>query len=208
MMHESDPPHPAGEPHASARDRLDRCQAELVRLRRRVEAAEGANRRMAAEHARLDESVSVLTRLWVAATALHEAANEAQALRALEEVMINLAGSEEFGVFEVEGGALVPVHSFGVADGRCRRHAPAGVVARVLESGESWQAGSPHPGLPGEPVACIPLRIGERVAAVVVVWGFLPQKLAFEPFDRELWALLANRAAQALRAARLLEAAA
>jgi hypothetical protein len=46
------------------------------------------------------------------------------------------------------------------------------------------------------------------VAGVVVVWGFLPQKLAFEPFDLELFALLANRAAPALRASRLLGAAA
>ena len=208
MKREPEPPSPAAEPQPSARDRLDRCQAERVRVRRRLEAAESANRRMAAEHARMDERLAVLTRLWVAATALHEAADEASALRALEEVMINLAGTEEFGVFEVEGGALVPVHAFGVVDGRFRRHAPAGVVAQVLESGDAWQAESPHPEVPGEPAACIPLRIGRRVAGVVVVWGFLPQKLAFEPFDVELYALLSVRAAPALRAARLLGAAA
>jgi len=208
MKRDPTPPSSAAEPEPSARDRLDRCQAELVRLRRRLEAAETANRRLAAEHAEMDESLAVLTRLWVAATALHEAADEPSALRALEEVMINLAGTEEFCVFEVEGATLVPVHAFGVADCRFRRHAPAGVVARVLESGDPWRAESPHPGVPGEPAACIPLRMGRRVAGVVVVWGFLPQKLAFEPFDLELFALLANRAAPALRASRLLGAAA
>ena len=214
MMHDPDARPPAAQTSESARDRLDRCQAEVVRLRRRAEAAEAANRRLAAEHAGLAESLSVLTRLWVAASALHEAADEAAALRALEEVMINLAGTEEFGVFEVDGDALVPVHAFGVEDGRLRRHAPAGVVARVLESGDAWRADSPHPDRPepqaepAEPVACIPLRRGGRVAGVVVVWGFLPQKVAFEPFDLELFALLANRAAPALRAARLLGAAA
>ncbi len=209
MKHDADARPPAAQTNESARDRLDRCQAELVRLRRRAEAAETANRRLAAEHAELAEGLSVLTRLWVAATALHEAADEAAALRALEEVMINLAGTEEFAVFEVDGDALVPVHAFGVVDDRLRRHAPAGVVARVLESGDAWRANSPHPdhpAPPGEPVACIPLRMGGRVAGVVVVWGFLPQKLTFEPFDLELFALLANRAAPALRAARLLGA--
>jgi hypothetical protein len=127
--------------------------------------------------------------------------------------MINLAGTEEFGVFEVEGGLLVPVHAFGVADGRLRPHAPAGVVARVVESGDAWRTDSPHPDpsdepdQPCAPVACIPLRMGGRVAGVVVVWSFLPQKMAFEPFDVELYALLANRAAPALRASRLLGAA-
>jgi hypothetical protein len=202
----------AAQTNESARDRLDRCQAEVVRLRRRAEAAEAANHRMAAEHAELAEGLSVLTRLWVAASALHEAADENAALRALEEVMINLAGTEEFGLFEVEGGLLVPVHAFGVADGRLRPHAPAGVVARAVESGDAWRADSPHPdpedGPTFEPVACIPLRMGGRVAGVVVAWSFLPQKMAFEPFDVELYALLANRAAPALRAARLLGAAA
>ncbi|HEU0014482.1 MAG TPA: GAF domain-containing protein [Longimicrobium sp.] len=204
----------AAQTNESARDRLDRCQAEVVRLRRRAEAAEAANHRMAAEHAELAEGLSVLTRLWVAASALHEAADEDAALRALEEVMINLAGTEEFGVFEVEGGLLVPVHAFGVADARLHRRAPAGVVARVLESGDAWRADSPHPDPadgadpPCGPAACIPLRMGGRVAGVVVVWSFLPQKLTFEPFDLELFALLANRAAPALRAARLLGAAA
>jgi hypothetical protein len=214
MKHNADARPAAAQTNESARDRLDRCQAEVVRLRRRAEAAEAANHRMAAEHAEMAEGLSVLTRLWVAASALHEAVDEDAALRALEEVMINLAGTEEFDVFEMEGGALVPVHAFGVADGRLRPHAPAGVVARVVESGDAWRAESPHPesrgdgDAPREPVACIPLRMGQRVTGVVVVWGFLPQKLGFEPFDVELYALLANRAAPALRASRLLGAAA
>lgn len=214
MKHDAEARPTAAQTNEPARDRLDRCQAEVVRLRRRAEAAEAANHRMAAEHAELAEGLSVLTRLWVAASALHEAASEDAALRALEEVMINLAGTEEFGVFEVEGGLLVPVHAFGVADDRLRPHAPAGVVARVVESGDAWRADAPHPDPrdepdpPCEPAACIPLRMGGRVAVVVVVWSFLPQKMAFEPFDVELYALLANRAAPALRASRLLGAAA
>ncbi|HEU4884356.1 MAG TPA: GAF domain-containing protein [Longimicrobium sp.] len=214
MKHHAEGRPTAAQTNESARDRLDRCQAEVVRLRRRAEAAESANHRMAAEHAELAEGLSVLTRLWVAASALHEAANEDAALRALEEVMINLAGTEEFAVFEIDGGGLVPLHAFGVADGRLRPHAPAGVVARVMESGDAWRADAPHPDpsdapdQPWAPVACIPLRMGDRVAGVVVVWSFLPQKMAFEPFDVELYALLANRAAPALRASRLLGAAA
>jgi hypothetical protein len=211
MKHDAQERQTAAQTNESARDRLDRCQAEVVRLRRRAEAAEAANHRMSAEHAEAAEGLSVLTRLWVAASALHDAADEVAALRALEEVMINLAGTEEFGVFTVEGGMLAPVHAFGVADGRLHPHAPAGVVAGVVESGDPWRAGSPHPeprGEAHEPVACIPLRVGERVAGVVVVRGFLPQKVAFEPFDVELYALLADRAAPALRAAVRPEAAA
>lgn len=191
----------------SALERLDRCQAELITVRRRLESAETANQRIVREHALLDERVSVLRRLWVAASALHEAENEACALRALEEVMVDLAGTASFGVYELEGGALVPMHTFALDGARTRRHAATGVVAEVIESGDTWRAASPHGDVAEQPAACIPLRLGKRVAAVVVVWRFLPAKLAFEPFDAELFALLATRAAPALRAARLLEAA-
>lgn len=201
-------PEGGAEPPVAVRDRLDRCQGELVRVRRRLEAAEAAADRLAAEHAVLDERFALLTRLFVAAGALQEAADEASALRALAEVMVNLAGTEEFGVFEgEEGHELALVHSFGIDAERRARLLPAGEVARALETGESWKAPSPHPGLAeGEPVACIPLRAGDRVTGVVVVWSFLPQKREFDGFDLELYALLANRAAPALRAARLLEA--
>ena len=188
-------------------ERLDRCQAELITVRRRLESAETANQRLVREHALVDERVSVLTRLWVAASALHEAENETCALRALEEVMINLAYTEEFGVYEIDGTTLVPVHSYGVEGGRAHRHTAAGVVAEAIESGDTWRARSPYGGAADEPAVCIPLRLGKRVTAVMIVWSFLPQKLAFEPFDTELFALLANRAAPALRTARLLEAA-
>jgi len=192
---------------AGATERLDRCQAELVTLRRRLESAETANQRLAREHALLDERVSVLTRLWVAAAALYEAETEASALRAIEEVMINLAGTEEFGLYEVEGSTLAPVHVFGLSGARVKRHRAAGLVASALLTGQTWRAASPREETGDQPAACIPLRLGKRVAAVIVVWRFLPQKLAFEPFDAELFALLAARAAPALRAARLLEAA-
>lgn len=192
----------------SSAERLDRCQAELITVRRRLESAETANQRLVRDHAVLDEHVSVLTRLWVAASALHEAQNETCALRAVEEVMINLAHTEAFGVYEVEGHTLIPVHAYGVEGGRAHRHMAEGVVAEVIESGDTWRARSPYDGAADEPAACIPLRLGNHVTAVLIVWSFLPQKLAFEPFDTELFALLANRVAPALRIARLLEAAA
>ena len=191
----------------SAIERLDRCQAELITVRRRLESAETANQRLVRDHALLDERVSVLTRLWVAASALHEAENEACALRALEEVMINFAGTEEFGVYEADGSTLIPLHVVGLEGACTRRHTATGIVAEVIASGDTWRAPSPYGGAADEPAACIPLRLGKRVAAVVVVWSFLPQKLAFEPLDAELFALLASPAAPALRTARLLEAA-
>ncbi|HEU0298054.1 MAG TPA: GAF domain-containing protein [Longimicrobium sp.] len=193
----------------SLRDQLDRCHAELVRERRSLHAAEQANRALAEAHAELVERYAVLTRLYAAAGMLHDAADEAAALRALAQVMVNLAGTEDFGIYQAgPGGDLTLLHSFGPRAQRFSRLAPAGAVARALEHGTAWAADAPHATDPdGGPVACIPLRLGDRAAGAVVVWSFLPQKHAFEPFDVELFALLTDRAAPAIRVARLLEGA-
>jgi GAF domain-containing protein len=191
----------------SSRDRLDRCHGELVQARRALETAEQATRRLSDAYAELDERHAGLTKLYVAMDALYDAADECAALRALSEVMVNLAGSEEFGVYAVDaGGGLPMLDSFGLEAGRMGALAPTPAVADAIRTGSAWHAAAPHPAHPGgEPIACIPLRIGDRVAFAVVVWSYLPQKRAFDGFDVELYALLANRAAPAIRTARLLE---
>jgi hypothetical protein len=193
----------------SLRDQLDRCHAELVRVRRSLEAAEHANHSLSEAHAELDERFLALTRLHVAAGVMHEAESEAAALGAIAEVMVNLAGTEDFGIYETRtDGGLALLHWFGDR-APFARLAPTGAIGRALEQGTAWAVDAPHDVDPeGGPIACIPLRLGDGIAGVIVVWSFLPQKRAFGPFDVELFALLTQRAAPALRTARLLEGAA
>jgi len=52
------------------------------------------------------------------------------------------------------------------------------------------------------PRACVPLRVGEQVLGMMVLFGLLPHKQRLEPQDRELLALLATEGARALYCAR------
>ena len=56
------------------------------------------------------------------------------------------------------------------------------------------------------PRACIPMRLGEKVMGVVVIYSYLEQKPEISPIDRELFNLLADHAGSVLEAARLFAA--
>lgn len=185
------------------RDRLDRHQQELVRARRHLAEVEAENRALSGQYVSLAAQKADLARLHVASQLLHGSLDEGQVLAALGEIMINLVGTEEFAVLELDEAhtALVPLFTFGMDAARAAALplglGPVGGVARtglpyVREGGDA-----------GELAACIPLAVDGRVTGVVAVFSLLPQKPSFVPFDRELFELVTVQGGQALHAARL-----
>jgi hypothetical protein len=189
------------------RDRLDLCQDELARVRRSLGEAQAAGAGLAGEVAALQQESAALARLHVACLALHGTLNRDRVLAAVEDLLINLAATEEFGVYALPDGTAQAelVSGFGIDQALRARLVPRGVVARAVETGETcleegcFEAREPGGGA-GQPVACIPLRVDGRTTGAVAVWSFLPQKPGPEPGDPELYALLSTHVAVALHA--------
>lgn len=180
------------------RDRLDRCEGELVRTRRGLDEAEIRALQLERDCAAAEAGRAELAKLLVAVTALHQTLRREPVLEALQEILINLIGTEDFAVFEVEpDGELSLAASFG--GDRDARLADAGPVRDVVASGEARLAPAGAAG----PAACVPLAVDGRVTGALAVYTLLPQKPGFEAFDHELFGLLATHAATALYAARL-----
>jgi len=124
-------------------------------------------------------------------------------LTSIEEIVVNLIGSEQFAVFEINGGPPPkPVCGVGL------RELPADernseVIARVLETGEAYIA--PAPSTDGALTACVPLKVDSRVTGYVAIYRLLSHKQALEPLDHELFDLLASQAATALYCTALAE---
>jgi hypothetical protein len=192
----------------SLRDRLDRCQGELVRVRRQMEALEASAAALRAECAMLHEDRGGMARLYVACRALHATLDRARVLDAVEDLLINLAATEEWGVYETEpDGAATLVRAFGI-DAVARAPLPASpLVAEAMASGapvvgaEAFDGRAPAEGR-GHPVAALPLVVDGRTAGVVVIWSYLPQKPGPEPADEETYAVLSTHVAVALLATR------
>jgi GAF domain-containing protein len=151
-----------------------------------------------------------LVRLRVASQRLHESLNPRELLDILQDLLVNLVGSEMLGIFEVDptGPALVLQVSLGIDTERFRR-LPLGEddpIGRAARTGAPWlgdlmEEGSAQNPTEG-PRACVPLRLGSHVLGMMVLFGLLPHKPRLESEDRELLELLATEGARALYCAR------
>jgi len=176
----------------SAEERLERLeqQVELWRaehdhqtereleLRQRLAEQLSDSRRCSEQLAAAEQRIGHLAKLQAAVRQLHEAMLPADVMTAIKEIVANLIGCEEMGIY-----ARRPDGGLALLDG-------IGVDAE-------------NPGDESNGIVSIPLRLNERVVGVIVLFKLLPQKSGIEPVDRELFEVLSTHAARALHHAGL-----
>lgn len=182
------------------RKKPDACSADDTELRQRLAAAEAERRRAQAAMVDLEERLSDAINVCVALERLHGSTDHGEVLRAIQDVVINLVGSEELAVYEPgPSGELEVVQSFGVSGGRLAPVTPGhGPIGRAVAEGKAWVsrdgAASGDPDL----TACVPLVADGRVVAVLAVWSLLPHKPSLREADRHVLELLGPHAGRAL----------
>jgi len=187
-----------------ARHERDQAVAELTLLRARLEEIEQENDRHLQEYQQVEQQTANLSNLYVASYQLHSSVDRDVVLKTIEEIVINLIGSEEMAIFEAdERGRFRVAASVGID---ASRFGPfrlgEGPIGRRLAAGEVFVNESPaesHDGL----TACVPLKIGESTIGALAVFRLLAHKPALERLDRELFELLAVHASTALHCATL-----
>jgi len=197
--------HRLREEAAALREELAQHEKSRLGLADRLRVVEDENRRFSKEYVEVEQQNSNLANLYVASYRLHGTLDRGEVIQTIHEIVTNLVGSEEMGLFELDeaGGGLTLVSSFGIDANRFRRIAlGAGVIGRVAVGGKTHV--SQRDGLAGarpeegELTACVPLKLGGKVTGVLAVFRLLPQKPGLEPLDNELFDLLADQAATAL----------
>ena len=160
---------------------------------------EGAVRVRLAE---LEQRVAELGNACVVMERVHGALDHAEVLAAIQDVVINVIGSEELAVYELaEGGrSLHPVQSFGVERRGLRALALGeGPIGRAAAERRIWTVldGGP-PSEDRELTAVAPLCAGERVAGAVAIWRMLEHKPIFAAAERAVLELLSRHGGTAL----------
>jgi GAF domain-containing protein len=199
------------EENESLRSQVAALRMEQQRLTQVVEALRREQQQREQQAALVERQMSHLVRVRVASHRLHETLDAQELLAILQDLVVNLVGSEMLGIFEVDARArtLVLECSLGIDEERWRRlplerDCP---IARTARTGVPFVPGRRRePGAPGgeEPFACMPLRLGSHVLGVLVLFDLLPHKEELEPTDRELLEVLASEAARGLFCARAL----
>lgn len=188
---------------ALAREAVEHANEERERLRARLAEIEAENQRVCDEYVAIQEKSTELAQLYVALERIHGGLSRAETLAALQEIVINVVGSEELAVFERRGDALALLQSFGV-DPEPWRELPVGRGAiGAAAAGRLYVAGrdAGGPAAPGEDdlTAAIPLRCGREVVGVVAIFRLLGHKPVLGETDQLLFELISTHAGVALQ---------
>jgi hypothetical protein len=195
-----------------AESELGRIESERQKLAERIEQIEVESEDLLGQFQEIERQNSDLASLYVASYRLHETIKRNEVIAVIEEIVINMIGSEELAIFELdrEAGKLKLVDSLGIDPNDLERvtlnesriEGAADVLQQVVETGERYVVDSGD----GEALekgtgltACIPLVLDSQVIGAIAVFRLLDQKGSkLAPLDFELFDLLATHAASAL----------
>ncbi len=195
---------------ADLEEELAGSRRDFSELRRRLESVEDQNRRAQEEHSEIIQRSAHLANLYVASYRLHETLRRSAVIEAIQEIIVNLVGSEEFGIFELDEarGTLSLTEWWGdEAAGLGNGHACSAPIVQTALSGEVYIAPAEPADAPRAVTACVPLKVEGRVIGVIAVFRLLAHKPALEAVDLELFDLLAMQAGIALHCTRFHSAA-
>jgi nitrate/nitrite-specific signal transduction histidine kinase len=185
------------------RSLLERVRGEQAHLQTELATLFKRSERSREEFVLVEEQNSKLASLFVSSMRLHETTHPPDVIKAIEEIVVNLIGSEEVAVFLAgDDGSLRLEGGTGI-DRAALEHVPLGrgIIGRVAATGERYLRGeTAWPDTVDEAplTACVPLVIDGRVIGAVAIFRLLPQKAQLELADHDLLDLLATQAAVAL----------
>ncbi len=123
---------------AGIRAEHERHREERFRLQQQLAAIEEKNQRFSQEYLEIQQQNSNLANLYVASYRLHGTLDRQEVLSTIQEIVINLIGSEELGIFlwDPKTSALSLVASHGI-DTAGFQQIPwgSGIIGRVAQTG-------------------------------------------------------------------------
>jgi len=176
----------------------------------RFHEIEAENKDFAMRYIEVEEQNESLANLYVASYQLHSTLDPSEVVQCISEILMNMIGTEEFGLFVVdeETSELVLAGYEGeivLRNERGRVGFGEGLEGIVAQTGEAFF--TEDAGELGEVCACIPLKIKERVVGVIAIYRLLAHKRGLSALDHKLLELLAGHAATAIVSSKLYAAA-
>jgi hypothetical protein len=181
------------------RSRLAALALENGRLAEQLRALQAKHDECSEQFALVEHQNACLASRYVACDRLHGTLDRDQVLATIREILLNLIGVEELGVFELsdDGDVLCLIDSLGIEAARFQR-----IPLGRGPIGEAAQAGALFVGQGAsaleQPLACIPLMVDGRLTGAIAVFRLFRHKRALEDVDHELFQVLATHAATAL----------
>jgi hypothetical protein len=173
---------------------------------RHVAAVDSAHAECAARIRELHDQNTSLVQLTVASQLLCGAVEREDVLSAIEEVVVNMIGSEEFAILDLDtdSESLRVARLKGIDAHSPRLARAAGSLHYARRTGEIFIPRGRqvrHDDQDGGLTVAIPLRVEHSVTGIVAIFRLLEQKTGLDPTDHDLFEVLSRQAAMALHSA-------
>ncbi len=188
---------------------IEALKKEKNEIASRAKEIESENKDFAQRYVEVEEENNNLANLYIASYQLHSTLDFKEVLQIILEIIINLIGAEEFGIFLLDE----KTHELRImaSEGIDEHQVPTvmlgtGVIGAVAKSGEPYFTEGALDTVKADwlnPLVAIPIKIKEHVIGVIVVYKLLQQKQSFTPLDHELFTLLAGHAATSIFSSKL-----
>jgi nitrate/nitrite-specific signal transduction histidine kinase len=204
----ADPGAPAST-EAAPKETVEKLTADNARLRARIAELQAELHEATRRLAGTETHNQILQSLFVTTYRLHATLDPKEFSTTLREILVNIVGAEQFGLWLVseESGAGDPILDEALEAGADKLSPEERGLARSASgSGEAWYAGDAPPPEGVRAQVILPLRGDLPAKAVLVVRRFLVQKKRLNEADKQILEVIADQAGIALNAARLLAA--
>ena len=205
-----------GLPVAELRERLGALEQEREALIARFRGVEAENKDYLSRYQEIERENNNLANLYVASHQLHSTLELREVTQIILEILLNFIGAKTFAVqlvdeerrilrtLAAEGVERARVPERSVQDGSAK-DAVDDPIHEVVRTGRPIFANGPLQARPisAPPAITVPLRIGDKVVGVILVWELLAQKSGLVDVDFELFNLLGDHAGSALQGAKL-----
>ena len=202
------------------RERLDALEDEREALIARFRGVEAENKDYLSRYQEIERENNNLANLYVASHQLHSTLELREVTQIIVEILLNFIGAKTFAVqlIDEERMVLRTLAAEGVERARVPERslngagdalgADAGLADSTREVVRSGRAIFNEGRLEARPVSAppsitVPLKIGDKVVGLILVWELLAQKVGLVDVDYELFNLLGDHAGSALQSAKL-----
>jgi hypothetical protein len=191
-----------------AREDLRRQQDLQREMKEKLEQSQAEGLRYSESYLDIERQNANLANLYVASYRMHGTLDREELYVAIQEILSNLIGCEEAGLFQVDAVAarLRLMASFGI-DREAYLELPLGegIIGQTAVTGEIFMGPAGAGRLPREEhlTVSLPVTLDGRVIAVIALFRLLSHKAELTDIDRELLDLLANQAGTALYCTKL-----
>jgi len=190
--------------HSRLGQENEQLRSELELLNGRLADIEKNSQKFRRRYEDIEQYNMALSNVYIAANQLHSTLDFTAVVKMAEEILWNFVASPSFAIFlrDEKTSDLKLVGGQGI-EGRFPSDTlrePAGMMADALTDGMSLFVEGVTT---ADPLACVPLKIEERVVGLVVVYQIEEHKGGLTDLDKELFELLANQTATAMTSSRV-----